>query len=322
MPGRRTIGVDMGGTKLLAGAVDTRLRVHRRAQRSVAGLDQSALFDVVVDAVEEAAEAAGGEVEAVGFGIPALLDQRIGRAVFSVHLPLADVPFGDIMAERLGLPVFVDNDSNVAALAEHRAGAARGCNDAVVITIGTGIGGGLILHGRLYRGTIGAGAELGHTVIDLDGPECQGNCHNRGCLEALASGTALAQEARRIAGTRADSGLARALAEGRELTGPLITELAHDGDPAALEALELVGRRLGVGIANFVNIFNPQVVVVGGGVIGAGELLLAPARQEMLARALSPSRDEVRVVAARFGVEAGMVGAAALAWEGLASKAS
>jgi glucokinase len=321
MPGRRTIGVDMGGTKLLAGAVDTDFFVHRRAQRSVAGLDQSSLLDVVVDGVEEARQAAGGEVEAVGFGIPALIDQRIGRAVFSVHLPLADVPFADIMAERLGLPVFVDNDSNLAALAEHRAGAARGCNEAVLITVGTGIGGGLILHGRLYRGAIGAGAELGHTVIDLNGPPCQGNCHNRGCLEVLASGTALAREALRIARERADSGLGRALADGRELAGPLVTELAHDGDEAALEAIGLIGRRLGVGIANFVNIFDPEVVVIGGGVIGAGELLLAPAREEMLARALPPSRDEVRIVAARFGVEAGMVGAAALAFDGLAERA-
>jgi glucokinase len=321
MPGRRTIGVDMGGTKLLAGAVDTDLSVYRRAQRSVSGLDQSSLLDVVVDAVEEARESSGGEVEAVGVGIPALIDQRIGRAVFSTHLPLADVPFGDIMAERLGLPVFVDNDSNVAALAEHRAGAARGANHAVVITLGTGIGGGLIVGGELYRGAIGAGGELGHVVIDMNGPSCQGNCHNRGCLEVLASGTALVREAMRIAGERPDSGLARALADGRELAGPLVTELAHDGDPAAVDAVTLVGRRLGVGIANFVNIFNPEVVVIGGGVIGAGELLLAPARQEMLARALSPSRDEVRVVAARFGVEAGMVGAAALAFDGLAARA-
>jgi glucokinase len=321
MPARRTIGVDMGGTKLLAGAVDTGFSVHRRAQRSVSGLDQSSLLDVVVDAVDEARQATGGEIEAVGFGIPALIDQRTGRAVFSVHLPLAGVPFGDIMAERLGLPVFVDNDTNVAAIAEHRSGAARGCSEAVMITLGTGIGGGLILRGAPYRGALGAAAELGHVVIEFDGPPCHGNCPNRGCLEALASGTALAREALRIAQDRPDSGLGRALADGRELAGPLVTELAHDGDPAALEAIELVGRRLGVGIANYVNIFNPEVVVVGGGVIAAGELLLAPAREEMLVRALPPSRDEVRVVAASFGVEAGMIGAAALAFDGLAQRA-
>jgi glucokinase len=312
----------MGGTKLLAGAVDSGLEVHHRAQRSVSGLDQSSLLDVAVDAVDEAREAAGAEVAAVGFGIPCLIDQRTGRAVIAVNLPIAHIPFADVMAERLGVPVFVDNDANVAALAEHRAGAAKGSTEAVVLTIGTGIGGGLILRGELYRGAIGSGAELGHTVIDMNGPRCQGNCPNHGCVEALASGTALAREARRFAGERPESGLARALGDGHELAGPLVTELAHDGDAAAIEVLTLIGTRLGVAIATFVNIFNPQVVVVGGGVIGAGELLLAPARAEVAARALPPSRDEVKIVAARFGVEAGMIGAAALAYEGLAERAA
>jgi glucokinase len=318
MPARRTIGVDMGGTKLLAGAVDAGLGVHHRAQRRLTGLDQSALLDIAVDAVQEARQSAGGEVAAVGFGIPVTFDNRTGVAVSSVHLELHDIAFADVMTERLGLPVFVDNDANVAILAEHRAGAARGAAEAVMLTIGTGIGGGLILRGEVYRGAIGAGAELGHVVIDHDGPRCNGHCPNRGCLEALASGTALEREAARVARERPDSGLGRAVAHGREPVGPLVTELAHDGDEAALEVISLIGRHLGVGIANYVNIFNPEVVVIGGGVIGAGELLLAPARDEMLARALPPGRDEVRIVAARFGVEAGMIGAAAIAFDGLA----
>ncbi|MDQ6815880.1 MAG: ROK family protein [Actinomycetota bacterium] len=317
MPSRRTIGVDMGGSKLLAGAVDSGFSVHRRAQRSVVGLDQTALLEVAVEAVQVVRDAADGDIEAVGFGIPCLIDQRTRRAVMAVNLALRDIPFADVMTERLGLPVFVDNDANTAILAEHRAGAARGCLDAVMLTIGTGIGGGLILGGEPYRGWVGAGAELGHMVIDMDGPRCQGNCPNRGCVEALASGTALAREAIRIAGERHGSALARALADGRVLAGPLVTELAHDGDEAAIEAIELIGTRLGVGIASLVNIFNPEVVVIGGGVIAAGELLLAPARAEMRRRALAPSRDEVRIVAARFGVEAGMIGAAALAFDGL-----
>jgi glucokinase len=317
MPVRRTIGVDMGGTKLLAGAVDAGLAVRHRAQRTVVGLDQSTLLDTVVDAVMEAREAAGGEVAGVGFGIPCLIDQRTGTGVIAVNLPLADIAFGDVMTERLGMPVFVDNDANLAALAEHRAGAAQGCREAVVLTIGTGIGGGLILRNELYHGGVGAAAELGHVVIDLNGPPCQGNCPNRGCVEAMASGTALAREAVRVAGERPDSGLGRALADGRELAGPLVTELAHDGDPAAVEVIELIGTRLGVAITSLVNIFNPQVVVLGGGVLAAGELLLAPARAVVAERALPPSRDEVRIVAARFGVEAGMIGAAALAFDGL-----
>jgi glucokinase len=317
MPTRRTIGVDMGGTKLIAGAVDSRLGVHHRTWRSVAGLDQAPLLDVAVDAVTEVREAAGAEVGAVGFGIPSLIDQRTGKAVVSVNLALAGIPFASVMEERLGLPVFVDNDANAAALAEHRAGAARGCGEAVVLTIGTGIGGGLILGGRLYRGAIGAGAELGHVVIDMDGPPCQGNCPNHGCVESLASGTALAREAVQMAAKRPESGLGLALAEGIELAGPLVTELAHDGDQAAIEVIELIGRRLGVALASFVNIFNPEVIVIGGGVIAAGELLLAPAREVVAERALPPNRDEVQIVAARFGVEAGMMGAAALAFDGL-----
>jgi glucokinase len=322
MPGRRTIGVDMGGTKLLAGAVDSELSVHHRVQRSMNRLDQSYLLDVVVEAVEEARDGARGEVDAIGFGIPSLIDQRTGNAVIAINLPLKNIRFADVMAERLGLPVFVDNDANLAALAEHRAGAARGASEAVVLTIGTGIGGGLILRDRLYRGAIGAAAELGHLVIDLDGPPCQGNCPNRGCVESLASGTALAREALRIARERPASGLGRAVAVGRELEGPLVTELAHDGDEAAIDAIELVGTRLGVAIASLVNIFNPEVVVIGGGVIGAGELLLSAARAEMLARALPPSRDIVQIVPAAFGVEAGMIGAAALAFDGLAQRAA
>jgi glucokinase len=317
MPARRTIGVDIGGTKLLAGVVGAGLEVHHRTQRTVAGLDQSALLDVAVDAIDELHQSAGAEADAVGFGIPCLIDHRSGRAVMAVNLSLEDIPFAAVMAERLGVPVFADNDANVTALAEHRAGAARGASEAVVLTVGTGIGGGLILRGELYRGAIGVGAELGHVVIEADGPPCQGNCPNHGCLEAVASGTALAREATRLARERPESALGKAHAAGRELAGALVTELAHDGDPAAIEVLALIGSRLGVAISSFVNIFNPEVVVVGGGVIAAGELLLQPARAEVAERSLPPARDNVRLLAAAFGVEAGMIGAAALAFDGV-----
>jgi len=310
------IGVDLGGTKLLAGVVDGDLGVHHRVHRAVRGLSQRELLDVAVEAVEEARAATTREVTAVGFGIPCLIDQRQGMATMAVNLPLRDVPFRDLMAERLGLPVEVDNDGNVAALAEWRAGAAQGASDVVLLTLGTGIGGGLILNGAPYRGAIGAGAELGHITIDVDGPPCQGHCPNNGCLETLASGTALAREGRRIAGEQPDSALGRALAEGREITGALITELAHDGDTAAVEALTLIGTNLGVGIASYLNVFNPDVVVIGGGVIAAGELLLAPARAEAVRRALPTMSRHARIVAAQFGTEAGLVGAAALAFEG------
>ncbi|HKG03617.1 MAG TPA: ROK family protein [Conexibacter sp.] len=310
------IGVDLGGTKLLAGVVDADLNVHHRVHRAVHGLGQRELLDMAVEAVEEARAATTSEVAAVGFGIPCLIDQRRGMATMAVNLPLRDVPFRDLMAERLGLPVEVDNDANVAAIAEWRAGAAQGMTNAVVLTIGTGIGGGLILNGAPYRGSIGAGAELGHITIDLDGPPCQGHCPNNGCLETLASGTALAREGKRIAGEQPDSALGRAHADGREITGALITELAHDGDAASIEALTLIGTNLGIGIASYLNIFNPDIVVIGGGVIAAGELLLAPARAEAVRRALPTMSAHAQIVPAQFGTEAGLVGAAALALDG------
>ena len=322
MPPGCVIGVDLGGTKLLAGGVDAALRVHHRATRPARGADQAAVLDTVVSAVTEvrdALEGASHEVLGVGFGIPCLIDQRRGRAIMAVNLPIADLPFRDLMAERLGLPVVVDNDANAAMLAEWRFGAATGATDAALLTIGTGIGGGLVAGGALQRGSVGAGAELGHMVVEIDGPRCQGNCPNRGCLEAMASGTALAREAARIARERPSSGLGRAAAEGVEVTGHLVTELAHDGDPAAIDALALIGGRLGVGIANLVNMLNPDVVVVGGGVIAAGDLLLGPARAVVAERALSPSKELARVVPARFGAESGMLGAAALALEEVAA---
>jgi len=317
MPAPCVVGVDMGGSKLLAGAIDAQLDVHHRAHRALGGLDQDGLLAVMVEAVQEVREATEGATRAVGFGIPCTIDRTRGVAVQAVNLPLADLAFGDVMSDRLDLPVFVDNDANLAALAEHRAGAARETLHAVMLTIGTGIGGGLVLHGRLYRGWLGAGAELGHTVVDMDGPPCQGNCPNRGCLEAVASGTALEREARAAAHAQPGSQLGRLQDSGRELTGALVTELAHDGDPLARDVLALIGRRLGVGIASFVNAFNPEVVVMGGGVMGAGELLLAPARAEVAARALPPARDVVRIVPARLGPEAGMIGAGAMAWDEL-----
>ncbi|HVL30971.1 MAG TPA: ROK family protein [Solirubrobacteraceae bacterium] len=318
------IGVDLGGTKLLAGAVDPALSVHHRAIRSARGADQATLLETIVGAVREvrdATEATSASVEAVGFGIPCMIDQRRGMAVMSTHLPIVDLPFRDLMAERLGLPVFVDNDANAAMLAEWRFGAAAGARDAALLTIGTGIGGGLVAGGALQRGSQGAGAELGHMVVDADGPPCQGSCPNRGCLEVMASGSALGREAVRIARERPRSGLGRALAAGREISGPLVTELAHDGDAASVDALAAVGWWLGVGVCNLVNMLDPDVVVIGGGVIAAGELLLGPVREVVAERALSPAREHVRIVPARFGAESGMLGAAALALDEIGSPA-
>ena len=314
MPPRRVIGIDAGGTKLLGGVVDERLVVHHRVHRTWRGADRQETLDIMVDAVDEL-RAEAGEVAAIGFGIPALVEQASGIARWSTHLPLEDVPFRDLMSERLASPVHVDNDVNLALLAEHRHGAARGAEHAAMVTLGTGIGGGLLLGGGIYRGATGFGAELGHMVVDLHGPNCQGDCPGRGCLEVLASGTAIGA-AGTDAGRRArDSGLGRTLGAGGEVTGPLVTELAHQGDEPAREVLEEIGARLGAGLTGLVNALNPEVIVVGGGAIAAGELLLAPVRRVVAERALPPSRDAVRIVAAEFGDESGMLGAAVFAFE-------
>jgi len=314
MPPRRVIGIDAGGTKLLGGVVDETLDVHHRVHRRIVGLGQAELLDSLVDAVEEARSAAP-DAELVGFGIPALVRPQTGSVMVSNHLPLDGVPFRDLMSERLGLPVRVDNDSNLAMLAEHRAGVARGIGDAVLLALGTGIGGGLLLGGEIYRGAEGAGAELGHIVVDADGPDCPGACPGRGCLEAYASGNALGRAGTEAARANPDSALGKVLAAGREVTGGLVTELAHDGDPLCREVIAEAGRWLGIGIVSLVNIFNPELVIIGGGASAAGDLMLDPAREVLAERGLPPNRQMVKVVLAHFGSEAGMMGAALLALE-------
>jgi glucokinase len=312
MPPRRVIGIDAGGTKLLGGVVDEGLVVHHRVHRTWRGGDRAETLDIFVEAVEEV-RAAAPDVEAVGFGIPALVEWERGVSRWSTHLPLADVPFRDLMSERLGLPVVVDNDANAALLAETRFGAARDRAHAVLVALGTGIGSGLLLDGRIYRGSRGLGAEIGHMVIDLHGPDCQGACPGRGCLEVMASGSAIGREGEAAARRDPSSALGRRLADGREITGGIVTELAHDGDEAARSVLAEIGRRLGYGLVGVVNVFNPELIVIGGGAIAAGELLLSPARAVVAERALPPARESVEIVPAHFGDESGMLGAALLA---------
>jgi glucokinase len=309
---REAIGVDLGGTKMATGVVDTEHNISEARTSPSLGLTQEELLEGLEAELIRARDARP-DVVGAGIGLPSTIDRRRGVAISSVNLPIIDVPIRDMMSERLGLPVFIDNDANLAALAEYRFGAAGGTENAVMLTIGTGIGGGLILGGRPYRGSTGAGAELGHTVIDLDGPKCQGNCPNYGCVEALASGTALAREGREAAEREPDSALWKALSSGEEFTGKVVTDAALAGDRVAREVVALIGTRIGVALSNFANIFDPDVIVLGGGVMAAEDLLLEPARQELRRRVLPPM-NETPVVAAELGPEAGLVGAAVLAF--------
>lgn len=310
MAERRVVGIDAGGTKLLSGVVDDGLAVHHRLHRLWRGTERQEVLDLFVEVVEEAL-AEAPEAEAIGFGIPALMDSDRAVALECVHLPLAGVPFRDLISERLDRPVEVDNDANCALLAEAKAGAAKGAANALLLTLGTGIGGAILARGEIYRGSGGAG-ELGHTVVELDGEPCP--CGSRGCLETVASGPAFARIGDAVADQHPESALGEAKASGRAITGALVTELAGEGDAAAVGLITEAGRKLGAGLASLANAFSPEVIVIGGGASAAGELLFAPAREEMQRRALGPNRG-VRVVPAHFADEAGMLGAAVMALE-------
>jgi glucokinase len=316
MPPRRVIGIDAGGTKLLGGVVDEQMVVHHRVRRTWRGANRQETLDIFTDAVEEV-RSASPDVEAIGFGIPALVESEAGVSRWSNHLPLDGVPFRDLMSERLGLPVLVENDGNASMLAEARSGAAAGAQHAVMISLGTGIGGGLWLNGAVYRGARGLGAEMGHAVLQLHGPECPGDCPGIGCFEALVSGNAIGREGLRVAGAQPDSALGRRLAAGQEIDGGIVTEMAHGGDELAREVLAVIGERLGFGLVGLVNTFNPEVIVIGGGAARGGDLLLEPARRVIEERALPPAREGLRVLPAHYGDEAGMLGAALMALESL-----
>jgi glucokinase len=314
MASPRVIALDLGGTKLLSGVVDDEGVVQKRVVSATDTTSEDAVLNQVEEAVESLRD---DEIGAIGVGIPSTIDQRRGEAVDSVNIPLTDVPFRERLQDRFGMPAAIENDANAAALAEHRYGAGRGSLHMVMVTLGTGVGGGLILDGELYRGAIGAAGELGHITLDLDGPPCQGRCPGRGHLEAMASGTAADGYAREAAEKNPEGDLGRAAAEGKTVDARLAVELAGKGPGDARDVLDHVGLHLGVGIASFVNIFNPELVVIGGGFSRAGDLLLEPARKVVRERALSPARDEVRIVPALLGVEAGLIGAGLVGFEAL-----
>lgn len=297
---QKVIGVDVGGTKILAGVIDAGGNVLERFQIA----SPTASTDELLAGLDQVVEQLfGPEIAAIGFGIPSSIDQRSGMVLGTVNLPLQGLCFRQRMHERFELPVGIDNDANVAAIAEWKVGAGRGSNDLVMITLGTGVGGGLILGGKPYRGSVGAGAELGHMVILQDGLPCYGNCTGHGHLEALTSGHAATLAARKAFGSDVDA---------RKLV-----ELGRSGDAPALALLRSIGESLGAAFGSFVNIFNPELIVVGGGFAAAGELILAPARERMALESLPNMAELTRVVLAELGADAGMIGAGFVAFETL-----
>ena len=301
MEGANAIGVDLGGTKILAGIVAPDGRVLRRHERATPHDSQDAVIAELAAAV---AELLDDGVGAIGFGVPSTIDQERGVVGPCVNVPFADVPLRGLMEERFGRPVGLDNDANAAAIGEWRAGAGRDVANLVMLTLGTGLGGGVIVDGRPFRGGSGVGAELGHVVIVHDGRPCQGICTGRGHLEPYVTGLAATAAAREAFGPASDA--------------HRLVRLANEGDETARGILAEIGAHLGSGMGSFANVFGPELIVVGGGFgVAAWEYLLPSAEEVLRREALPQVSERVRVVRAQLGTAAGLIGAAFVGFERL-----
>jgi glucokinase len=303
------LGIDVGGTKVAAAVVEGTEATH--AVEHPTSLDsEEAVVAGIAAAAQEVIDAAGVPPRAIGVGVPSQIDFASGTILSSVNIPLEGVALARELSTRLGVPVFVDNDANCAGLAEAHLAEVR---NLVMFTLGTGVGGGIVIDGRIFRGATGLGAELGHQVVQHDGPPCPGNCPNRGCLEALCSGTALEIEAAAVAKDFPDSPIGRAAREHGKARGRDVVEAAAAGDKYALHLLDRLGMFLGVGLASAINTFEPEEIVIGGGLSRASDLFLDRAVKEAQSRALPKLAARVRIGLARAGAGAGLVGAGLLA---------
>jgi glucokinase len=314
------IGVDVGGTKIsVAALVGGRLGEPRLEPTHATSSE--AIVDEIVGLVRALRDSLDADAQAVGVGLPSVIDFEAGTARSSVNIPLRDVPLREVLRERLGLPVYVDNDATCAALAEaHDEHGTLRHRNLVMLTVGTGVGGGIVIDGRVYRGATGAAGELGHMIIAMpltDGVPAPSRFPQPGSLEARAAGRALDRLARESAAASPDSMLGRAVATGQPVTGVQAVDAALAGDADAIESVAELGRVLGIGIANVINTFDPEVVAIGGGVCRAGDLLLAPARETAFGYVLPGVGTQTEVRIAWSGARAGVRGAALLAGQEL-----
>jgi glucokinase len=308
------LGVDVGGTKVAVAAVDG-VSATRTREHPTVTVSSDALMDGVEHVVRDVI-ADAGEPEAIGVGVPSQIDFATGTVETSVNIPLMGVPLREELGRRFGLPVYVDNDANCAALAEaHIVGESH----LVMLTLGTGVGGGVVIDGMIFRGAHGLGAELGHIAVNPDGPPCPGNCPNRGCLEAYCSGQALERDATELASDKPDSRLAQLLGPDSKVSGHELVKAAEEGDRDALFIFDNFARMLGVAIAGFVNVFEPDRLTIGGGLSRASHLFLDRAVQEADARALPALLKRTKIALAEGGADAGMIGAAVLAAQEVAA---
>lgn len=304
------VGVDLGGTKILTALADERGNIVARVKvdtEAARGVD--AVLDRLVDSVRHVAN--GYPLAAVGVGSPGPLDHNSGLVYHSPNLGWRNVPLGRLLRERLALPVLVENDANCAALGEYARGAGQGFQHLVYVTVSTGVGGGLILDGRVYHGSAGGAGEIGHMNLDPLGPLC--SCGRRGCLEALASGTAIAREARELVAAGGGEALRRLAPETDSITAKVVAEAARGGDAPAQAILRNAATHLGRGLSILITLLNPAMVVVGGGVTASGPEFLNTAREEAKRLAYAPAWERVSVVPAQLGTDSGVIGAIVLA---------
>ena len=316
---RCIIGVDLGGTNTVVGAMtydgSEPFAVHSIATRAELGADAvvARIANLIEQVISETSAATGrtrADFIGVGIGSPGPLDRRRGVVIFTPNLGWRDFPLRDRIQDAVQLPATLDNDANCATLGEWWLGAAKGAQNVIGFTLGTGIGGGIILEGRLYHGSSDVAGELGHTTIDTNGRRC--SCGNYGCLEAYASGPAIAERAREaLAGGEPSILPAMVGSDLSRLTAATVYEAAHQGDELATEVVRDTARFLGAGIANMLNIFNPEIVVLAGGVTQAGDALFEPLRAEVRRRAFKPAVDACRIVPGSLNGKAGVIGAVA-----------
>jgi len=312
-----SLGIDLGGTKILTAVATAQGRMLSRDHSvTPATKGQEAVVQSILESIGRALEQAGiaaPQLNAIGVGAPGLSNPETGILFTSPNLPgWRDVPLRDIIEKELGKKAFLINDANAAALGELYFGAAKGAHHFIYITISTGIGGGIIIDGEVYTGSIGTAGEVGHMTIDDDGPPC--NCGNRGCWETLASGTAMAREARKqIKEGARTSILGYAEGDVEKVTAQVIHNAAKEGDSLAKELITRTGYYVGVGLANLINIFNPELIVIGGGLSNIGDMLLEPAYKVAGERAFKESYRTVRFALAKLGRDSGVLGAAAFA---------
>jgi len=315
------LSIDLGGTKILTAVTNSQGEMLSRDHSITPALKgHEAVIHSILESAHRAlkqADVAIEEITAIGVGAPGLSNPETGILFTSPNLPgWRDVPLRDIVQERLGKKTFLINDANAAALGEFYFGAARGVRNFIYITLSTGIGGGIVIDGKIYSGAIGAAGEVGHMTIDDKGPICK--CGNRGCWETLASGTALAREARhRIKEGVATSILEYAEGDVEKVTAQVIHNAAEQGDSLAKELIARTGYYVGVGLANLVNIFNPELIVIGGGLSNIGDMLLKPAFKVAGERAYKEAFQAMRFASAELGRNSGVLGAATFALQGM-----